>query len=714
MLLLSPLTPPVEEKDQQRWVFAQPRYDNTAVPQQMARVATQPIMQHLVQQHPPAQRLAHPLEAQQTAAPQYPVMPPRRTPYARNVQPQQRQRAQAQHASQVPLLLPQLHTQPVQVARPPTSLATNMPSPVPSIMPWAPTSPLKRRRPAAKALWSVEENIQFFRTIAEYIHVGPDGMHPLIMHLNPQELAQIEMCESSPNNKMTDQDIATVLGRGGHKSAARNSGELFRVLRHVQQASGNHSIREVNVKLRSIRSRIISWFMTIFVDGDHAVRRSSCYLNAILYNLLASPHCPVMNMDPLQSAKLRIPDPKTDASLWLQSMFWLRPKPMYEFVYKCAVRVTRSHAENTKAKRRTALQNHLANEEEPRVWVVFEYLKLLVNSLYNNKPEETVETVGAAESCFFASTDPKKQPLEYRKRVKGLSTRNPVAKMAMSTLCQAPEDKIELIERNIIRTLIGYRVKLIAAVGGVIRSTNNMLDIKYHLYRLWTCVAWFADTTEMLAKNKFDEFVVVDGFADSFDESTVEPQIRASLTREPATNIAEQIAKAVNSSGEVPVWLTVTMNSEGGQCLALLVCSRGATEKIPFHRRFTDQELSPIINNMLTQGGAPTINNNPVNSISGLEPWPSSHNTLMSHGICKRVTVKTKASILAVNSSYTHTTDILQPWCEPRVMSSVAFALQLKYAAVNSKGYAPSFIQLTKEDCPLKHVGATQGSARQK
>ncbi|KAJ2372052.1 hypothetical protein IW150_004306, partial [Coemansia sp. RSA 2607] len=108
--------------------------------------------------------------------------------------------------------------------------------------------------------------------MAEYIYVDRNGMKPLAIYLNPAEIDHVESCENAMT--MTDDDIARSLREMELDNNPNRRGDLlFAVVRHLQAASGYHSTRVVNEKIKNVRSRIINWFMTMYIEGAVPTKR---------------------------------------------------------------------------------------------------------------------------------------------------------------------------------------------------------------------------------------------------------------------------------------------------------------------------------------------------------------------------------------------------------------------------------------------------------
>ncbi|ORX74361.1 hypothetical protein DL89DRAFT_264257 [Linderina pennispora] len=104
----------------------------------------------------------------------------------------------------------------------------------------------------------------------------------------------------------------------------------------------------------------------------------------------------------------------------------------------------------------------------------------------------------------------------------------------------------------------GLRYKHMATVGGVLSSSNTLIDIKYHLYRLRTCDAG----------SVFDELVVVRHFTASFQEDIIE---RAARMSDLILNYTSD-ACTPGVLNDTAIWLSVLKREDDRFVLALFVC----------------------------------------------------------------------------------------------------------------------------------------------
>ncbi|KAI9504394.1 hypothetical protein BX070DRAFT_233522 [Coemansia spiralis] len=570
----------------------------------------------------------------------------------------------------------------------------------------------KRRQPTAapeqmanKASWSIEETTQVFRVMAEYTYVDQTGLKPLAIYLNPEEVDTIEMCQEAM--RLSDAEIVSYLkstAQAGERMAQgsqhRGTEHLYKVVCHIGQDTGQ-SVRAVNEKCKNTRSRIINWFTTMFSHGTLPNIRPLRYIVAMMEALrmsaflLPSGCCDLIDtlLDEL-TARSAV---KHDIDLWLDAMIWLYPRRMHEFLLQTMLSVARKHAE--KAQNTDELHVEVLGES-PRLSAVIRVVFELACHLKNiNSKFDDIKVLGKKRKM--------EDLLDARIEPVAADVRIGCGEAAVST------DMFHFLKNEDKIKIAGQRVKLIAAVGGVVRNTDmKMADIKYHLYRLWTCVSRFKDIGAMFLDGKgesgsanFSEFVVVHDYLCTFEEASVEPHIRVAQTRiECHGGVDVLVDKWVGSSinetrREIPVWLAVVVKSDGSHALALVICSPLAHDPLSAgmsmlrYRHFTDAELASVVNNAIETKGNVVISGVPMNTCGGLEPWPwsASNATVdMSRGQVTQVIVKpVYGAPLTVSTAYTKSA--LDPWCEPRVLAVEAYTRQCGYANLNIHGMPPSF-----------------------
>ncbi|KAJ1667538.1 hypothetical protein IW140_002118 [Coemansia sp. RSA 1813] len=601
----------------------------------------------------------------------------------------------------------------------------------------------QRQKSRAKTPWTMDENRSLFCAMAEYIHIDQFGIKPLAIYLNPAELNFVEACETK--HQLMDIDIAKSLReRELDSNPNRRSDLLFEVLRHMQQASGNHSTRVVNEKVKNARSRIVNWFMTMFTNGMLPTKRPVRYVTAILTSLVASPFCPLE--DVLTSPEFATyvnNDAKHDVDLWLQAMFWLHPRRMYSFIYQCAIQITRAQAEKTMPEMRTELDCHLlSSQQAPHPWVVYESLRALDlqlrSSTGGSNSRDMYKDLGYANMLHDdhdyqpneGSGRKRKRRLQVqdsRKVMKGVGmVSDNVSSYVITSGADVNESlkMFDIMKNEEKVRMAGQRVKLVAAVGGVIRRDHSMsiLDARYHLYRLWTCVSRFQDISSFFTPTRagelqgaaFSELVVVHDFMNTFEEANIEPHIRVAQLRVSCTGSLESlVTQYVGSTDgetreEIPIWLAVVAKANGSHALALIVCSpviepsTSTGSSLLSYRQFGDTELTAVMTGSIIEshGTSNSIGDSLVCNIGGLEPWPHSSKVTMSHGQVSQVKVGTsmsdnKSQQLVVSSLFNGFKGVLDPWCEPRILSIVAYAMLQEYASTDGNG--PSYQTLSND-----------------
>ncbi|KAJ2847758.1 hypothetical protein IWW36_003686, partial [Coemansia brasiliensis] len=595
-----------------------------------------------------------------------------------------------------------------------------------------------RSAPRPKTPWSLEQNQRFFRTLAEYIYVDKSGLKPLAIYLNQQELEHVDHCESTLG--MSDVEIAQSLSEQEAESNPNRCGHLlFEVLRHMQRASGVSDVRAVNEKAKNVRSRIINRFIGMYDSGALPPKRPVRYVAAILSSLTASPFCPVSAAS--ASAGLGVystMENKHDVCLWLQAMMWLYPRKMYDFLLQCSIQITRAWVEDIPVEFRKPEDFRVLSDQEPDIYSLVELLRRMVNDLSD---EPAANKYKSSMPSYYNMHSDNSNDIAGKKRKRKLTVQETKksAKDDNATVIANDEEHISVGLFDLLKTreklkIAGMRNKLLAAVGGVIRNgdANTMVDIKYHLYRLWTCVARFTEVSKMLvpsnripAENmlewpRFAEFVVVHDFSSPFDVTSVEPRLRVSKERmvckEIHHNIEDLIKQWVASTEgetrmEIPVWLTIARRSDNQMVLGLIISSldtnTGNLETqslITSYRKFDDASLIPVIDAAIVSGGSKNYNDLPMHDQMGLDPWPWSKSQesiiTASDDFKKPVNIQVGDSSiqLVVSSAYADSPDIIDPWLEPRVMPSFVFNLQKTYASEDAIKSAPEYAQLLDEE----------------
>ncbi|KAJ2744384.1 hypothetical protein GGI20_003016 [Coemansia sp. BCRC 34301] len=610
--------------------------------------------------------------------------------------------------------------------------------------------------PRAKTPWTTEENRSLFRAMAEYIYVDKQGMKPLAIYLNPTELDHVESCENSLN--MSDDDIASsLLEQGLEVNPNRRSDLLFHVLRHLQRASGNQSTRVVNEKVKNARSRIVNLFMNMYNDGDLPSKRPIRYVSALLTSLVNSPFFPLDVLDQATAANVySMNDTRHDVSLWLEAMFWLHPKSMYEFISQCALQIVRAQAERTPIHLRTA-EEHNVLSETPEYRTIIAQLHDLVIVLNSNGASKKLKTVNpgygsvvgikrGAHSDFGYGGDngamygdagvSESMPKRRKRKVQTLDTRKLVNGNEIEVMTNDGV-KVSLTLFDLLKTeekllLAGISIRMLAAAGGVIRNGHQaLLDIKYHMYRLWTCVSRLADVSQLFTGvpppmdgnshseamgGMFAEFVVVRYFTGSFEQSNIEPRIRVAKERTPCPGdlnslemLVEQAFAATEeeSRAEVPVWLVVTKRQDERYVLALIVTSPDIEVPIEdglslFHsRHYSDQAIASAIDGAIASGGNTMMGTLPIQSHSGLDPWPwvpgQAQSISVEAGFIGHIPMASESNETLIMATINYRgVDKASPWSEPRIMTEVIFDCQQSYANLGIAGRAPLYQHLSQ------------------
>ncbi|KAJ2886457.1 hypothetical protein H4R27_000667 [Coemansia aciculifera] len=545
------------------------------------------------------------------------------------------------------------------------------------------TGTLGRDQAGGKA----EENRNLFRAMAEYIYVDKQGMKPLAIYLNPTELDHVESCENALN--MTDDDIASsLLEQGIEVNPNRRSDLLFHVLRHLQRASGNQSTRVVNEKVKNVRSRIVNLFMNMYNDGD-------------------------------------LPT-------------------MYEFISQCALQIVRAQAEHTPMPMRTA-EEHNVLSETPEYRTIITLLHQLVINLngggpakkpkpgsssarvtgIKRGPHDNFDEINDEDDMFDGGLLPKRrkrkgQTLEAKKMTNG----NDIEVIANDGI------KVSLTLFDLLKTeekllLAGISIRMLAATGGVIRNTPEAgLDIKYHMYRLWTCISRLVDVANLFQSNDrggnpnavetnstFAEFVVVKYFSGPFEQNNIEPRVRVSKDRTPCPGGLASLERLIKqtfasteeeSREEIPIWLTVTKRQDNKYVLALIVTSPEIEVPVEngvslfFGRHYSDQMLGSVIDEAISSGGNAMMGMLPIQSHSGLDPWPwmpgQAQTISVEAGFIGHIplTSEDNESLIVATINY-RGVDKASPWHEPRIMTEVIFDCQQSYANLGISGLAPPY-----------------------
>ncbi|KAJ2463194.1 hypothetical protein GGI03_003995 [Coemansia sp. RSA 2337] len=609
------------------------------------------------------------------------------------------------------------------------------------------SSKVGRPPPRTKTPWTAEENRNLFRAMAEYIYVDKQGMKPLAIYLNPTELDHVESCENALH--MTDEDIASsLLEQGIEVNPNRRSDLLFHVLRHLQRASGNQSTRVVNEKVKNVRSRIVNLFMNMYNDGDLPSKRPIRYVSALLTSLVNSPFFPMDALDPATAANVySMTDTRHDVSLWLQAMFWLHPKAMYEFISQCALQIVRAQAEHTPMTMRT-VEEHNVLSETPEYRTIISLLHQLVVNLNGGGPakkpkpgsssskvtgikrgaHDDFDDINDEDDMYDGSLMTRRrkrkgQGMESKKMTNG----NDIEVVANDGI------KVSLTLFDLLKTeekllLAGISIRMLAATGGIIRNTQGAdLDIKYHMYRLWTCISRLADVANLFQSNDrggnpeavetnstFAEFVVVKYFSGPFEQNNIEPRVRVSKDRTPCPGGLASLERLIKqtfasteeeSREEIPIWLTVTKRQDNKYVLALIITSPEIEVPIEdgvslfYGRHYSDQMLGPVIGQAISSGGNAMMGMLPIQSHSGLDPWPwmpgQAQSISVEAGFIGHIplTSEDNETLIVATINY-RGVDKATPWHEPRIMTEVIFDCQQSFANLGISGHAPPYQHL--------------------
>ncbi|KAJ2786911.1 hypothetical protein GGI15_001124, partial [Coemansia interrupta] len=485
--------------------------------------------------------------------------------------------------------------------------------------------------------------------MAEYIYVDKNGMKPLAIYLNPAEIDHVESCENAMT--MSDDEIARSLREMELENNPNRRGDLlFTVVRHLQAASGYHSTRVVNEKIKNVRSRIVNWFMTMYIEGAVPTKRPMRYIAAIVNSLIKSPFSildPNVRTFHTNSAYA---DNKHDVCIWLDAMFWLYPKNMYDFICQCAVQIVKAHVDVITAGYYDEDLMIELSQVSPNMSVIVNCLNTLINAMNSEERSKKDKSKsksrnGGGGDIMTKKRKRKTTATEMQRKGPGgdveiMCNDNKVVSLSMFDMLKN-EEKLQIA---------GMRVKMIAAVGGTIRNMDPMtsLDIKYNLYRLWTCVSHFSDVgpklvngtiggieLNTLSDSCFAEFVVVNHFAQTFSDAMIEPRVRVSKRRFATGQftieqlIENEIASTENENRHhIPVWLTICRRSDERLVLGLIITDLSVIAPIDMQlggtsfRRFADDQLLPVIDSALLSSGNVPYNGIPMFQNAGLEPWP--------------------------------------------------------------------------------------------
>ncbi|KAJ2355047.1 hypothetical protein GGF43_002916 [Coemansia sp. RSA 2618] len=602
------------------------------------------------------------------------------------------------------------------------------------------------RKPARpKTSWTHEQNQQLFRVMAEYIYVDKTGLMPLAIYLNPAELDHVEQCETTL--RMSDTEIAQSLcEQVADSNPSRCSHLLFNVLRHMQRASGDHEIRVVTEKAKNVRSRIIRGFITMYECGRPPTKNPARYIAAILNSLIASPFCPVKETANTGAIAVYCAgESKHEVSLWLQAMFWLHPRRMYEFLVQCSIQVVRTWVEEIPSERRTREDFHILSVDEPDMFILVEQLRRMVSYLSDESIKKSGKGPGkprglAGRHDMYDEYDDNDGIDKKRKRKNSPHDAKRNIRGASDSVVTNDGEQVSLTLFDMLKNeeklqIAGIRVKMLAAVGGIVRngSAQTSLDVRYHLYRLWTCVARLAEINQMLvpspmvpAENaatwpRFSEFVVVTDYSGPFDIASIEPRLRVSKTRVVCNKINHRVEDMIEqwvastegeSRMEIPMWLVISRRTDGKYVLGLVISALdtdtpnygdpNATSLVTNFRKFADEELAPALDTAIATGGNVNVGNAKMCNQSGLDPWPWStaqqNAASGSESMPVKINVGDSPIQLMVSSAYSDSTNIIDPWMEPRVMPNSVYNLQKQYADMGVIKDAPTFDQLLSDE----------------
>ncbi|KAJ1816289.1 hypothetical protein LPJ56_004327, partial [Coemansia sp. RSA 2599] len=359
---------------------------------------------------------------------------------------------------------------------------------------------------------------------------------------------------------------------------------------------------------------------------------------------------------------------------------------MHDFINQCAINLVRTHLDLITTGFYTDQMAIELSQEEPNMSFIINCLNSMINVLNNEERLQDIQ---------IACND------------------NKIVSLALFDMLKN-EEKLQIA---------GIPVKMIASVGGTIRRMDPMtvVDIKYNLYRLWTCISRFSDISGKLSNgtiahpehDSFAEFVVVDHFSQPFSELAIEPRVRISKIRVAGGQlrldelIEQYFSLTENESRHhVPVWMSICKRSDGQYVFALIITSIDMVAPIDMpissgssFRRFTDEGLIPIVDNAIASCGSLPYMGVSMCQHAGLDAWPWSPNQLgtivMTQGYEEQLDVNIeKGSHMMVSTGWPGTIHTLSPWAEPRVLSIEAYRVQQKYANAPTMDFAPSYEQL--------------------
>ncbi|KAJ2846890.1 hypothetical protein J3B02_004292, partial [Coemansia erecta] len=536
---------------------------------------------------------------------------------------------------------------------------------------------------------------------------------------------------------MTDEEISMSLREAEIESNPnRRSDLLFAFVRHLQAASGYHSTRVVNEKIKNVRSRIINLFMNMHVEGALPTKRPVRYIAAMVNSIVKSPFSTLEANVKTLHTNSTYADNKHDVCLWLDAMYLLHTKNMHDFINQCAINLVRTHMgliTTSFYAEKVAIELF---QEEPNMNFIVDCLNSMINVL-NNDERVKKDRVKRGEEVL---------KMRKRKHVPG-SSNNAAQKRKLQDVQIVCNDNktfslalLDMLKNEEKLQIAGIPVKIIASVGGTIRRMDPMtvLDIKYNLYRLWTCVSRFNDITAKLSngtvgqpdQDSFAEFVVVEHFSQPFSELAIEPRVRISKTRIASGHlkldqlIEQYFAFTENESRHhVPVWMSICKRSDGQYVFALTITSTHIIAPADMQlsssssfRRFSDEHLLPIVDNAISSCGTMSYMGVSMCQHAGLDTWPWASNQLstivMSQGYEEQMDIAVeKGSHVMVSTGWPNTIHTLSPWAEPRILNTEAYCLQQKYANVPTMDIAPSYEQLAEAQKAMMDNSFTSANA---
>ncbi|KAJ1955586.1 hypothetical protein EC988_001801 [Linderina pennispora] len=533
-----------------------------------------------------------------------------------------------------------------------------------------------------KCKWLEEENHKFFLALTELVRVDHSGLHLYFNYLSESDLEYLKKEE----NRGTDyhlirEGLVKRKKDTDNKKEPYNPGLVFDLLLQFKKQFSKHLLQEIHEKMKNSRQRYCNKFLNMFErgelhspkdtpkkekedgdDGKRAKTPGDAPTRALLRYLLSKKQSPHTELPRTRGAN--------ELDRWIWSMDTLHSASFYDFMVKCAEQAVVYTIVPLVKHERSPAENGL--------------LELVSEEVYQSVTPETltVRPNKRDSSKRTCEASPYPDEADSAKKIKSSKGSAPSAASKRST------------RENLSRA--GLRYKHMATVGGVLSSSNTLVDIKYHLYRLRTClgrimclnIAFKGD-----AGSVFDELIVVRHFTASFQEDIIERAARTSPERHKCDmGMSDLIFNYTSDTcapgvlNDTAIWLSVLKREDDRFALALFVCKDCPENWKVFRNSDADYVASQLPS---TTG---------LRQYTGLDfwPWPATQ-VILEHGetaeqregITRRM--PQDGSVVVCE----HFFDTLaEPCFEPRIQSGILHNMTKTAADHRHILNSPSFEQL--------------------